>query len=238
MTRERLLDKIKKLLELGKRSPYQEEAETAMALVQQMLLKHNLSMGEVESFKPSDDFGDESVWEGKRRPWEHDFVEMVVSEFFFVKIHYLIERDGNSRKRSTFFFGEQHNIAVARYVFVYLCRVFRQLWADYRRTRGLTKKYAREFYGGLQFGLHCKLSQQRRKTWEASDSARNALILVGRQLTRRFDERHGDLRPAKQSPIQTSNHRVASDGFEAGRRIEIRKGVASDPKTTAALTHE
>lgn len=231
MDRERLLDKIKKLLELGKRTPYREEAETAMGLVQQLLLKHNLSLGEVESFQPAEEFGEEPVWEGKQRPWEQATVEQLVQEFFFVRISYLIDR--KARSRTTYFFGEPHNIAAARYVFVYLCRVFRELWADYRKQRKLTKRYAREFYQGLGMGLYSKLSAERREVAGASDAAKNALILVGRQLSRRFNEYYGGMKTEKLLPVKTKDARVSCDAIAMGRKIEIRKGVAAGPQTAA-----
>ncbi len=223
MNRESLLDSIRRLLALSA-SPNEHEARSALAKAQELMLRHNIAMADVEAAgRPSDRWTDRPVHQaGRNKPAWLAPLSQVVARFFFVEIWNRRERhlDGRFVNR-TFVFGEPTNVEIARYVFGFLAEVFPDLWRRHARATGSPRRLAVEYYLGLSEGLAAKLTRDRQAA--ARDGGSGALVLLQRQLTQRFGETHPALR---------KQHRCLKvggtffDGLSAGRQIEVRRAIS------------
>jgi hypothetical protein len=229
MNHESLLDMIRRLLALSG-SPNEHEAAAAMAKAQQLLLEHGLSMEEIAASGSDDRWEESEVWQGGRAGQEASFINEVLILFFFVKI--IWRRDRFLKRTSLLFFGRPQHVAVARYVFAYLQRVYRQLWTDYGRRSSLGREARGAFFLGLSKGI-CHRLHRERQPETAGASTVGALVVVERELQTAFDRRKGNMPKQRQRPISPCEAAEAQ-GIILGQRIGIPAAV-SRPAPIAAL---
>lgn len=220
MNRESLLDSIQRLLALSG-SPNQHEAESALAKAQELMLRHQITIAEVETADVGqDDWVDvEAVECSRTPPFEVPFVTEIVAKFFFVRA-YWNHRLGRSGKQ-LHFFGNAENVQVAVYVFTYLRRVYRRLWRVASLEHGLIGRYMRGYYAGVSDGLNAKLVAEREVVIEQASS--NALMVIQSTLDRRFEDKFPNLKPHPASkPVDYCAGRL---GYGDGQQIDLRDAI-------------
>lgn len=218
--REALIDTIQRLLALSQ-SPNEHEAQAALAKAQELMLRHNLSIEAVTAAEVNrGSWTEELVWQGRRPPYEQNFVANILQEFFFVRVIYSRWQSGHS---VTELFGAPENVAVSRHAFVYLSRVFRNLWQDYRTRTCAGRAAARTFYCGLRDGFRDRLRAERNCQTAGNDS-RQALTVVSEAIDVALAQRHGDLAPRKPSTIAPFAS-AYFDGRAAGAEIRLQRAV-------------
>lgn len=218
-----VISKVKKLLALSE-SPNEHEARSALAKAQALMLEHELSMAEVESYDPeAGKYEEQVVREGSPiMPYETHFAGGVIQEFFFVEVFTRTVR--SERTERLLFFGKPGNVETARHVFEYLAQTFRRLWDEFRTEHGLTSKEARSFYAGLVDGLTAKLRAERRQQKEAKPETANALVRIQSELRERFLEINPRVIEGKLQPISVDAVAYGG-GIRRGQSIEVRKGL-------------
>lgn len=230
--RDSLIDTIQRLLALSG-SPNEHEAKLALAKAQELMLRHNLSMAEVTATEiGKQGWTEEEAWRGKRPSWEQDFVADVLQGYFFVKCLWYKTRTGYRRTENTFqIFGSPDNVAVARHVFVYLSRTFRDLWEEYRRKTFAGRGLARTYYEGLRNGFMRKLELER-AVQVNRDDRKNALVVVTDAIQKAFAELHPEVKVARRSPVR-SDADTYYDGFERGQKINLHHAVGNQRNVPA-----
>lgn len=241
-TREDLIDTIQRLLALSG-SPNEHEARAALAKAQELMLRHQLSMSDVEREEVSrGGYTEEPIWDGRRAPMEMEFVVSILTRFFCVCAYREGQRiPGRRRKPSrriewtVRIFGRPDQVAVARHVYVYLSRTFRRLWDGYKRDlRRYTYSDARTYCAGLYDGLAARLLVDGAVQLAESDGE-NALAVVGRDLVEAFRAGPGaGLKPRRTTPIRGSEP-VFEAGYRDGSRIELRRPLESPMPTQQYL---
>lgn len=132
MCKEKILDKIKKLLALGdveKSKTTQQEAEAAMSAAFKLMAENNISHSELEE----EEFIEFELDEYGNRPAELVYVGSILMSYFFVRL-IEVKRVRTSRytyRRSMVVIGSRENVEVAKYVMSYLTRVYKSLWKEY-----------------------------------------------------------------------------------------------------------
>ena len=226
--RDTILETIQRLLALSG-SPNEHEAQLALAKAQEWMLRYNISMVEVESAEVGEkDWVEEELWSGGARPpGPTRYAAEVVQKCFFVRAVWVSRRDIYGFSKRLRIFGQKENVAIARHVFVYLCRVFRQLWDAYRRENAAAPNQAHGFYLGLALGLADKLRAEREVAEESHTSSQcNALVVCGRELDRRFREQYPRCRDGRSRDVKDTS--AFGDGYDHGKAIELRKGVEGE----------
>jgi hypothetical protein len=112
---------------------------------------------------------------------------------------------------------------VAKHVFVYLCRVFRDLFDHYRKETLCPLNERLSFYSGLEKGFSQKLYEERRVHEQRSGSAGTALMVIDADLDRALRERYRDLQHATQRVNVYAGSHAA--GVQQGRKITLREPV-------------
>lgn len=123
----KILERIKKLLNLAGNNPNESEAASAMEKVQALLAEHNLSMSDVKTHdKAEDGFVIDSTLETDSRPWRRQLATMV-GELYFCTYFFAYRKQMTKARKCGYirydvhnFVGARHNVAVVHLMFQYL----------------------------------------------------------------------------------------------------------------------
>ncbi len=232
MTTEELLSKIQRLLALSG-SPNEHEAKLALAKAQNLMIEHNVSIEEVQGFQENTtNFTTDTAYkhESQTLPYEMEWVLVVIKDFFFVRTitspqwEWLKNNNINRKKKkiiNILFFGTPENIAVAKHVFHYLRRTFRELWIQYKNQHNAQRYAAKSFYYGLYHGFTTKLTEERKVYNEKTQTALTIINdLLEEELNKQFK--------LVSKKLNTGHSQKAyDDGFIQGKKINL-----ADPITT------
>lgn len=218
MTRDEVIEKIKKLLRM-KRGGTPAEVETALNLAREMAAKHGVDIGSVN---PDDEqqrerlLGHEDGLLSARIQFECKYAALIAMRFFNVSV--FIHRPTWNRFALNFV-GEEWDRQVAIYVFKFLCGHFRREW----KTRRGRCRNRHAFMYGMYVGLKRKLEEREKS--ETPDA--NALVRIERSLVRRnayIAEHFGKMERTDTTPDGDAQKAMWA-GYQAGRDTEIRGGV-------------
>lgn len=228
-TDSELLEKLQKILARTK-SPNAHEAEAAMAKVEELLVRHNLTIQDVEGHRAAGGIVEHDQVLGSRLTAEVAWIGGILDGFFFVKVLGVADWTG---KRSLRIVGRRHNVEVARHVYEFLSRTYRRLFRDLcKRLRsegaiGSLESYRKSYYKGLTEALAWKLEDERDQVQQEA-----GLVLVSDP---ELDERVADVPERKARKVEHSEaaRRV---GWSDGGRIDLRGAVSAGEATAGRLT--
>lgn len=216
MTRERIIEKVRKLLALS-RSSNEHEAALAAAHAQRLLAEHNLSMSEVEVREEG--AGEAELIVARTVPaWLSSLFAVVAGAFDCMPIMTTTAGEGRLR-----FIGVGGDPAVAACTLQFLIRELRRLASAYLATRKAgagtgtpaVRRRMRGSYllGGVQ-GVRQALAIQK----AATPTTAGALVPVKEALIRQYREQHlGTLRTRRNRCSA-----VLADAFLQGREDGAR----------------
>lgn len=222
MDREKMLERVRKLLALGRRSPNAAEAESALAAAQRLMEEYNLT--EAEADRPAGDWTEAVLQRARRLGIERDILAMILQEFFFVRILIGYELVDDRLLTTFVVFGRPENVAVAEYAYTFLRREF---LGRIRRTK---PKSPKSYVFGLGAAVVAKLREERRSFGSRSDST--AIVLSSRALDEALEARHPDM-PAVKMKAGKSEPCDQMRGRMDGRDINLQKPLPSPAEQSA-----
>jgi hypothetical protein len=218
---DRIASRIAHLLALAE-SPNRNEAEAAMLAAQRLLLKHNIDLSQARaarghSFrhlgKPSG-----RVTEAER------VLSLVLAKHFFVECIWVpVYRPLEGKRGSVLeVCGTRENLEIAEYVHAFLLQTAERLWTEHKRARKLPgDSDRRRFLAGVMHGMLEKLGQ------EAVQHEMAGLVWVkDADLLRYYRRRHPHVRHVRTAGERRT--RAYAEGREAGRSIEIHRGMKGE----------
>lgn len=117
MSNEKLIEKIKNLIQLANDNPSDEEGQTALLLAQKLMLKNNIALAEVEQFDEPKKFETSSTVAKEANRilwWERELAYILAHNF---RCLYVDQRDRRLRKSRIIFFGEKQDADLVSKVF-------------------------------------------------------------------------------------------------------------------------
>lgn len=214
----KILDKIQKLLSLAQ-SPNSYEAELAMTRAQELLLKHNISLLELEIERK---YLNKQIGEvGKRNPIK-SLIGKILNKYFFVEALWIpgYDQKNNKKGRILEIYGTPENVEMAEYIHDYLHNVSEMFWKEYKRHKNIRgNKHRRSFIYGLLNGFYEKL--------EAGVSENKSKSLVWKGDPGLKDYYHRRNPKIQQSVFYHSRSckEAYNSGIARGRNLIIHKGV-------------
>ena len=117
MSNEKLIEKIKNLIQLANDNPSDEESQTALLLAQKLMLKNNIALAEVEQFDEPKKFETSSTIakEANRILWGERELAYTLAHNF--RCFYVDQRDLRLRKSRIIFFSEKQDADLVSKVF-------------------------------------------------------------------------------------------------------------------------
>lgn len=226
-----ILKKIQKLLALAG-SPNEQEAKVAMAKANELLVKHNLDMQQVNS--ASLDYEETEVESGLRAKAHTRHVAQLMLSYFFVKVvhHRVFDEDKLKYLHKVVLIGKPVNAAIASQVFQYLMKIYPQLWRQFKLNNKASEKDRYSYYYGLTLGIGDVLDQSRLRVEEE----RGLVVVEDADLDKHVKELcEGKVRKEKKCPLRK---RIAAKGFEDGRKVRIHAPIESKVTSDALMIGE
>jgi hypothetical protein len=216
-TRERIAERVRRLLALSK-SPNEHEAAAAAQKAQELLLKHDLSMAEVDVAEAPE------VVEGSTKlangaGWRITLL-FRVAEAYGCEMTYSTGTGGRCQ-----LYGRAHAIEVVLHVNEYLARTIERLAEEAARNisfwdTGESRKWRTRFRYGAVRTVTTRLKESRRTL--AQESAQTqALVLVNDKAVKEFFQR---LYPPGTLGRSSLGSDMGGHGYRAGR--EAGHGIA------------
>lgn len=211
---EAILSKIQKLLSLAT-SPNEHEAKLAAEKANEMLIRHNIKMQDIQQYESKYIRHDLAIQ--AKSETENKWVLSILKKHFFVEPVY--SRDRRTKQTTIYLLGEETNIQVASYVYEYLMRQFYDLWREYKFQHDAPTNQKQSYYMGLYTGLNEQLSSRLEKV-----QTETGLIL---RRDPKLDEMVKDFKKSSFN-VNASDQKAIDQGYEAGKSIQIKRGISSE----------
>lgn len=222
---EAIVEKIKKLLSLAT-SSNEHEAQLAASRASELLMKHNLNLNDVQE---EEKFSEENIIEGFTIKHYQHLILNILKTFFFVHPFIYTTNFGHIRsynrktvKKRTVLIGRPENVAIAKYVYIFLDRIFLDLWKKYKMKNDVSyiPKAKNSYMHGLFEGLFSKLEGTKKKVEQET-----GLVIVPNAALEKYIEEKSDVTIKMQS--SKVNKLVYSDGIQDGKKINIQQTLES-----------
>ena len=216
----KILNKIQKLLALAQ-SQNPHEAELAMAKAQELLLKHNLSLLEIETKRKY--IAKQIGKIGRKNPVK-SLIGSIINRFFFVEALWTFGYDQHKNKRGRILeiYGTPQNIEMAEYVHDYLHHISEKLWYNYKQQKKISgDKHRRTYIYGLLNGFYQKL-----ETTEVRNETKSLIWIGDSQLKGYFFRKNPKIH-RRTSRYSGSCQEAYHSGLTCGKRLVIHRGVTT-----------
>lgn len=157
MENEKIIEKIKNLIQLANDNPSDEEGQTALLMAQKLMLKNNIALAQVEQFEEPEKF-ETSQAVGKEAGrifwWERDLGYILANNFRCVCIN---QRDRLLNKSRIIFFGEKQDAELVSKIYEAAL-----LYLRYRIDRLPTREpsYKNSYLKGFLSALDTRFKKQ------------------------------------------------------------------------------
>jgi len=232
MDRKEIIEKIQKLLSLAN-SSNEHEAKLAAQKATELLTKYNLSMQEVETSQREYDSihyaGDKS-----RMPAEHKYIFGLLQRFFFVKVvrgrkPTYDPKTGMPKRVITWsFFGQQHNVKIAHFVFAFLDNTFHNLYKVYQKNNETNRASRNSFYLGLYRGLVEQLDAGKKKV----ENETGLVVVPDPGIDKFINDSVGKTRSVPSRNVRSVDSEAYHKGVEEGKKIRIAMGLDQGPSNS------
>jgi len=222
MLKESIISKIKKLLALTEdRGATKDEAATAAAKAQQLLLEHNLSLDSVQTvdLEAEEILRQDQYLAAERSPYAKPYAALLnnISRYNFCRAVYL-----NNGKSALI--GKKHNVEVVAYLFTYLSKALEKEADQQGRlyTTSRLRSFKSAFVVGAAYEIGERLKQQRE---QQEKTISNCTALVVREDARVAEKTKSEF-PRTGNIRQTRRESFALNlGRAHGRTMPLNAGV-------------
>ena len=225
-----IINKIQKLLSLAN-SHNENEAKAAMNMANILLLKHNLSIQQIETHidEQKTQYQTKNVKEGLSTLRFHQkLIADLLQNHFFVKIIIISKPIISALKpkysKTIQLIGTKENCEIASYIFAYLDKAYPELWKTYlNNNQDANNRQKNSYYHGLTKGIKTMLEATKWKVEEEmglilTEDA-NLLELVKQKTTGKYGARSNSC---------NVDSKVYNDGIDDGANITLKKPINSE----------
>lgn len=181
--KEKIIDKVKKLLALSK-SSNEHEAGLALENANKLLMKHNLEMTDIEEIDMNDIIEEDSIISGKRiMSWKINLLESIM-RLNGCQILMHNRRNGNKRISAI---GKKHNIEVSVSMYEYLTSTMDRTLKEKQKEEFMIDpfSYRMGFCSAISRKVN-EILQEREQNKNDFNNACTALIVLDKALVDQF----------------------------------------------------
>lgn len=220
MTKEDVLSKVKKLLTVAEGSNYKQEAQNAMLKAQEFILKHNLTIEDIEFKEDKKEVVDESAAESSRMSWYWKRIMVIIGDNFRCKAY-----RSKGRISKVCFIGLKEDVKIAKEIFNYAINTVetcaKNYTAKYKRPglniTGIKNDYIQGFINGLKD-----------KFKEQVESKGFALMLVKDDAVIERIEKKGLVKDHRSSHRINRDQEARQAGYQQGRNFNNPSRMIND----------
>lgn len=214
---EKIIGKVKKILELSKNNPSAEEAESAALKAQKLMAEYHISMAEIETINDMESISEKSVEVGKGNKWKY-FLAGIVAKNFRCKHFYY-------GKSVVVFYGYEEDAAIAAMTFGFLFESGNKAANNYyqrRRKEALQGNYyfngrgiKNAFLAGYLQGIKESLEKQ----------CTSLMLVIPQQVEEKYKDRSNSFK-------KMQNNGLAVSGSSEGEKA-MKNGIMAGKETMA-----
>ncbi|ODS30046.1 MAG: SprT-like family protein [Candidatus Scalindua rubra] len=219
----KILDKVHKLLALAQ-SANEHEAQNAMAKAHALLLKHNLSLLDVQTKR---NYIHKQIGEVGRRNPIKSIISAIICKFFFVEAIWTFGYDQHKNRSGQVLeiYGTPENVEMAEYVYDYLQNISELLWEEHKRQKKINgNRHRRAFIYGLLNGFYNKLDGR------VIEHQSKKLVWKGDPRLKEFYRRRNPRLVRSSSRYSRSCKDTYNSGISRGKNLVIHKGIQGKGK--------
>lgn len=223
MEKEKIIDKIRKLLELSKNNPNKEEAILALTKARELMFKHNVDMENIK--KDDTNYFEKIVQLKKWKNWILFFLMYLNDAFGTFSLY-------NQYTKKVYFYGEKEKVLGVSEIFEFLFEVadylamkeYRNYLKEYGTGKGIYLSYILGFINGVNNAL-----EKQNKEFEEY-----GIVIVTSEVLKqqvRKDKNAVEKREKKlfnKNINEDLNREVFDKGYDEGITILDKKQIEGD----------
>ena len=223
MEKEKIIDKIRKLLELSKNNPNKEEAILALTKARELMFKHNV---DIENIKKDDtNYFEKIVQLKKWKNWIIFFVMYLNDAFGTFSLY-------NEYTKRVYFYGEKEKVLGVSEIFEFLFEVADYLamkeYRNYLKEYGTGKGIYLSYILGFINGVNNALEKQNREFEEYG------IVIVTSEVLKRQVRKDKNAVEKREKKLfnkninEDLNREVFDKGYDEGITILDKKQIKGD----------
>lgn len=223
MEKEKIIDKIRKLLELSKNNPNKEEAILALTKARELMFKHNV---DIENIKKDDtNYFEKIVQLKKWKNWIIFFVMYLNDAFGTFSLY-------NQYTKRIYFYGEKEKVLGVSEIFEFLFEVADYLamkeYRNYLKEYGTGKGIYLSYILGFINGVNNALEKQNREFEEYG------IVIVTSEVLKQQVRKDKNAVEKKEKKLfnkninEDLNREVFDKGYDEGITILDKKQIEGD----------
>lgn len=218
---EKIIEKIKKVLELSRNNPSEAEAQAAALKAQQLMAQYHISMSEIDDITDIENIVEEVVNVGGGKKWKYSLAHVVARNFRCRYFFY--------GRWAVVFYGYETDAKIAAETFKYLFKVGNKAASSfYNQLRNEAKENHIYFNGkgimnnyviGYVSGIKAALDKQ----------CTALMIVVPKEVNEKCDDKLKGCKKSIDSSLNLASHHGAEAreaGFYKGRSTMESKQIA------------
>ncbi len=231
--KRKVLRVVRELEALSQSTNSPAEAASAAAKAQNLLLKNQLSISDVEEFESDEDplIERKEVLDGKKHiaGWKQILLA-VVSEACMCEWITSFASEAGDRTFSSI--ARSSNVEVARYTFRVLERQVIELGEQEKQRRRMagesTRKYMKDYLEGIIDTIHNLLTKERAAAVKENEQANALIVRSGLEAEDHRKKLYPEVVFTKRTTYYDSNSRER--GQIAGQKVKLNDAIGSDGK--------
>lgn len=169
MNSEKVINKIRKVLELSKNNPSAEEAKSAALKAQRLMAEYRISMDDINEIKEVEEITEESIVVGTGNKWKYNLAKIVAKNFRCKNYYY--------GKSEIVFYGYDTDAKIAAETFKYLFEVGNKSANKFYNKKRIEANKQNIFFDGSGI-KNCFLAGYLQGISEVLDKQCTALMIV------------------------------------------------------------
>lgn len=211
---EKILNKIKNLLDLANNNPNENEAIAAALKAQELMAKYNIELDQLDDKKETREIVEEIYHQSDKhemRKWKIGLAD-IIAQNFRCKVYFM-------NKKDVVFYGYKEDAKIALNVFTYLYEIGNKFAVRYynkckkegEETRGVMNTYLVGFKGGVA---------------EVLEKQCTALMIVTpKEVTESFEEMTSGWKTIKSTLRLSGDTSAYSNGKSDGRDMATTRNI-------------
>lgn len=206
---EKIIAKIKKVLELSKNNPSEEEAKSAALKAQRLMAEYHISMSEVEAVEDIDSIVEKSVKIGTGNKWKYTLAGIIAKNFRCKHFYY--------GKSSVVFYGHEVDAEIAAETFKFLFETGNKAAISfYNKLRNEAVRYGKFFDGtGIKNSFLIGYLEGIKEELEKQCTA--LMIVVPKEVEEGYSERTKECHKMQLSGLRATSY-YGNQSREEGRK--------------------
>lgn len=214
---EKILNKIKNLLDLANNNPNENEALAAALKAQELMAKYNIELDQLDDKEETREIVNEVYYQSGKHEMKKWKVKLsnIIAKNFRCKVYYM----GNKSAENVVFYGYKEDAKIALQVFTYLYEVGNKFAVRYynkckkegRQTRGVMNTYLVGFCDGVA---------------EVLEKQCTALMIVTpKEVTESYEEMSKDFRNTCTRMSLSGDTSAYSNGKSDGKDMATARNI-------------